>query len=801
MKILKRILIVLLGLILLLVISGYVYLQTTKPEYEGEKSFTGISQEVDIRFDPYGIPHIYAQNAEDAYFALGYVHAQDRLFQMEMLRRAAGGRLSEILGKDLLPVDKLFRTLGVNVFAKEHAQKYLSADTAKYQKAAHAYQKGINEFIRSGPTPLEFSIIGIPKTEFTPEDIYLALGFMSFGFAEGIKADPVLEKIKTEWGENYLKDLAVQSPDNAVRIKSFQGPAKKLVTDPLIAALHQALENIPVPLWSGSNGWVISGSRTKSGLPILANDTHIGFSQPAVWYEAHLEYPGTRFYGHYLAGIPFGFLGNNDFCGWGLTMFENDDTDFFRETANPQNANQVKFIDQWEDLQIRKEPIHIKNEPDVILEVKSSRHGPIINGIMEEIVPPSSPVSLWWAVNHQSNQALQAAYELNHASSLEDAQHAARLFSAPGLNVMYGDRAGNIAWWAVAKLPIRGSHVNSKLFLDGASGKDEFQGYYDFSKNPQAINPPWGFVYSANNQPDTVNGVSYPGYYYPRSRSGRIVELISEDKLWTTEDIKKVNLDVVSKMHPVIAKLFADVLGSMDDSRYKDIVGILRNWDGDHGTKDIAPSIYYNLLSQTMVRTLADELGWDAYDAIMATSIPKNSYDILIGNEQSPWWDDVSTTNKKESRYDMISQAANKAIDLLSHIAGKEVNDWEWGKIHTLTHAHALGSVKPLDKFFSVGPFTVPGGSEVINNLHFELDTTGYFPANGGPALRKITDFADLENGESISPTGQSGNVMSPNYSDQAEMFATGKFRKMMMNKEEIRQASQSLLLKPKGSN
>lgn len=798
MKLLKRIVIGLATVALFTVVAGYFYLHSTKPDYSGELTLTGLKSEVEVLYDSYGVPHIYAKNAQDAYFALGYVHAQDRLFQMEMLRRAASGRLSEVLGSKLLPVDKLFRTMGISTFAREHAQKFLSTDTSALQQAAHAYQKGVNEYIRIGKTPLEFTIIGIPKTEFAPEDIYNAIGFMSFGFAEGIKADPVLEKIRTELGEEYLKDLAVQTPRDAVRIKNYQGKAKKTSNDSLIAFLGDALEKIPVPLWQGSNGWVISGSRTTSGFPILANDTHIGFGQPAVWYEAHIEYPGFSFYGHHLAGVPFALLGNNQFCGWGLTMFENDDTDFFKETINPENENQVKFKDQWEDLTIREEIIRVKGEQDVTLTVKSSRHGPVINGIMKDVLSTADPVSLSWIMNHLTNESLQAAYQLNHATSFEEAQRATGLFSSPGLNVMYGDVAGNIAWWAVAKLPIRPPHVNSKLFLDGASGKDEYLGFYDFSKNPHTINPPWGFVYSANNQPDSVDGVLYPGYYYPRSRSGRIVELLGEDKKWTAEEIKKIDLDVVSHMHPEIAKEIASVLKTAGKPAFTEVVAVLENWNGDHQAADIAPSVYYNLLSQIMFLAMKDELGPNAYKAIMGTSIPKNSYDIFIRHENSPWWDDVRTKDKKETRSDIIQLAATRTIDLLHTTSGKNVSDWNWSKIHTLTHNHPLGTVKPLDKLFNVGPFAVPGGSEVINNLHFDLDTTGYFPVRGGPALRKITDFSDLNSGETVSPTGQSGNVMSPYYDDQAEMFARGKFRSMWMNRTSIESNSfNRLVLKP----
>lgn len=793
MKLFKRLLIALFILIILAVSGVYLFLLTTKPTYSGELRLTGLTAPVEVYYDDYGIPHIYAQHETDAYFALGYVHAQDRLFQMEMIRRAASGRLSEVLGKDMLNVDKLFRTLGLNEFARAHAQQFLGTDTSAFQKSALAYQRGINEFVRTGKTPLEFSIIGIPKTEFTPEDIYLAVGFMSFGFAEGLRIDPVLEKIKTELGAEYLKDLAVQTPANAVRIKNFNGKGNIPSTDSLISFLTDALEKIPVPLWQGSNGWAVAGNRTASGQPILANDTHIGFAQPAVWYEAHLEYPGYRFYGHHIAGIPFGLLGQNHFAGWGLTMFENDDTDFFYEETNEDG--QVKYKGEWVDLTWRKEIIKVKDEVDFELTIPVTPHGNMISGIVDH-TEELKPASLWWLLNHETNYALQAAYQLNHSQNFADVEKAAALFSAPGLNLMYADAHGNIAWWAVAKLPIRPSHVVSKFFLDGASGTDEYQGFYDFSKNPHAVNPPWGYVYSANNQPDTVDGVLYPGYYYPRSRAGRIEELLQENKKWTVDDMKVLNLDVTSRMHADIAHQLAAILTEINQPEFQELTAQLHTWNGQHETDLTAPSIYYNLLSQTMRLAMADEISHPAFESLAATSLLKNSYEQFIGNENSPWWDDTKTEGR-ETRAQIVEQAAKKTIRLLADISGNNPADWKWGKIHTLTHKHAFDAVKPLRSFFNVGPFEVPGGSEVLNNLHFSLDTTGYFHVDGGPALRKITDFADMENGETVSPSGQSGNVMSTHYSDQAVMYATGQFRKMLMNREAIQSRGRKLILTP----
>jgi penicillin amidase len=793
MRLLKKILLALVALILIVVIGGYVYMQTLRPDVSGELTLPGLSADVEVLYDAYGVPHIYAQHERDAYYALGYVHAQDRLFQMEMIRRVASGRLAEVLGPDQVKVDKLFRTLGLHEFARDHAKRHLGADTARWQQAAHAYIKGINHFIETGFTPIEFSIIGIPKQPFTDEDIYLAGGFMSFGFAEGLRIDPVLQNLYNTHGAAYFQDLAVQSPANAVRIRNHHTSTSAQAN--LISAIHETLNTIPIPQWLGSNGWVVSANKSTSGFPLLANDTHIGFGQPAVWYEAHIEYPGFRFYGHHIAGIPFGLLGNNDKAGWGLTMFENDDTDFYIETPNPDNALEVKFMDQWEKLTTRTEIIHVKGESDVTLEVKQSRHGPVINGVLEGVSENDAPIALAWTLLKLDNPFVEAVYKLNHATDIKDAHEAVALMTAPGLNVMYGDVHGNIAWWACARLPIRPDSVNSKLFLDGASGEDEYLGYYPFDKNPMALNPPWGYVYSSNNQPDTVDGVVYPGYYYPRARASRIVQYLEQDTKWSQADMRKMNLDVVSTEAAGIAQEFASVLASTGDASLTEVIGVLKAWNGDHQPGDIAPTIYYTMLAHVVRETMLDELGNDALESISKTSLMPSSYPMLIRNDASPWWDNVTTQETTETRATIIRNAAAHTLKILSERWGSDIKTWTWGQVHTLTHPHPLGAVKPLDKFFNVGPYVVPGGNEVLNNLMFDLDTAAYFPVVAGPALRKITDFSNIEGGETVSPTGQSGNIMSDHYDDQAEMFATGKSRPMLMKREEIEKASTSRLL------
>lgn len=813
-------------LILLIAVVGlYGYLVSLKPQMDGEITLSNLQDSVSVLFDEYGIPHIYAQNETDAYRALGYLHAQERLFQMEMIRRVAAGRLSEILGKDFVETDKLFRTLGFNQYAANSAETFFNTNTLPYQQAANAYLDGVNQFIATGKTPIEFTILGIPKENFTPKDFYLVSAYMSIGFAQAFRTEPLITKIYEKLGKNYYNDLLVHSDSTILKIPvmqrerirdSMRMPKEEdskvqLITKDLevddkmtdIAALTtQAIETLPVPLLHGSNGWVISGAKSKSGKPLLSNDAHIGYSQPAVWFEAHLEYPNHRFYGNHLAGMPFAVIGHNDVSGWGLTMFENDDIDFFREKVNPANANQVWDKDHWADLTEREEVIKIKNGTEVKIQVRESKHGAIINDVVKEVgeINPA-PVAVWWTMLKQPSPIIQAVYKLSHSCTLNDAQEAASLIDAPGINIMYANQSGDIAWWAAAKIPRRPVHVNSALILDGASNQDEPQGYYNFVYNPQNINPAKGYVYSANNQPDTVNDILYSGYYLIDDRAKRIVQLLEQrQEKWDMEALQQAVTDATSATAKDHTQLIFSILGNELNEKNSKLaqhpaIETLKKWDGNHQLEDIAPTIYYKLLYFITEGIFLDKLGEKDFETLHKTHLLLYTLPKLLNNENSVWWDNATTKNKKETRQEILENALVKTIENLETQLGKDLNEWKWSKVHLLEHKHPLGMQKPLNHLFNIGPFGVNGGAEVINNIKALLTKEPIYQVTAGPSKRILIDFADVENAVSILPTGQSGNFLSKHYSDQALLYNEGKFRKMMMNRAEIEQKKQSVLI------
>lgn len=794
MRIFKKILLGILILLVIGAISGVIYINSLKPQYSGNLELQNLQSEVSTYFDDYGIPHIYAENQEDAYTTLGYLHAQDRLWQMELLKRIAPGRLSEILGKDLLVTDKFFATLGIEE-ATEKAINNLDKSSNAY-KFAMAYINGVNQFIDEGATPIEFTLVGVKKEPYQLKDMYNIFGYMAFSFAMAQKTDPMLTAIQEKLGNEYLNDLDILPNTKGTLIKNNKPNIE--VLNKLSNQIAQITNKLPIPAFIGSNSWVVNANKTSTGSVLFANDPHIGYAQPAVWYEAHIVTPNYEMYGYHLAGVPFPLLGHNRDYAYGLTMFENDDIDFYQETNNPSNKDEYKTPTGFEAYKKSTKTIKVKDEEAVVLEIKSSRHGPIMNDVQDEI-SHDRPIALSWVYTQHKIEILQAGYKLSHSKTMEDVKQAASMIHAPGLNVMYGDAKGNVAWWASGQLYTHKEHVNPKFVLDGASGEDDPVTYLDFSKNPMAENPDWNYVYSANNQPDSIAGMLYPGYYLPEDRAKRIVELIEPKNDWNKESFSKMILDNTSSVATSNVEVLTKAINyNKLNKNQQQAMDTLQLWEGDNAVDDIAPTLYNRVIYRYLENTFKDELGDTLYNQLLSTHLIKRSIALQISNDTSIWWDDTETANVKETKADIINASFIEAISSLETQLGEDIMNWKWGTVHTLEHGHALGAVKTLKPYFNVGPFETGGTEEVIDNKAFDFNDTGLYEIKAGPSTRRIVDFSDVENSISILPTGQSGNPFSEHYDDQADMYSKGEFRKMKMNMEEILATSRLLKVSPK---
>lgn len=791
MKRIKKIGIIVVVILAVIAIFAGVSVNTLSPTYDGKRALPKLLNETNVYYDSYGIPHIYAANEEDAFRTLGYVHAQDRLWQMELLRRIGSGRLSEVFGGTMLDTDKFFLSLGIDEATKQTVAE-LDGNNPTVQ-LSQAYLDGINQFIEEGPTPIEFYLTGIDKAPFQLEDIFNTVGYMAFSFAMAHKTDPLLTNIKDKLGPEYLDDLDLSVDPNTIWIKNHKDAPKETMRNSIAVTVSQALGALSLPLFEGSNSWVIAPEKTKNGKVIFANDPHIGFSQPAVWYEAHVSAPNFEKYGFFMGGIPFPLLAHDHHLAYGMTMFENDDIDFFYEETHPTEKEKYRTKEGWSTYEEVNKIIKIKDSTDYKFTYRKTVHGPILNGIADRVTG-ERPIAMWWMYTQHKNEVMDALYGMTHAKNKTEFQNALPKIHAPGLNIMYGDAEGNVAWWASAKLYKDVNSTNTKFVLQDTSDLNAPERYLDFSQNPQAINPPWKYVYSANNQPDSIAGIQYPGYYLPENRAKRIVNLLEAKNDWDVEDAKEMINDVVSSVNPsIIVDLNGDVNREELSDAQISVLDKLLDWQGENNLDNTEPTVFHRWVYFFLKNTFADELGEEMFKQFLSTHLLKRTIAPMAAKKESVWWNNI-TTEQEETKSQIVTASFIQAYESLVNDFGPESGGWTWDKVHTLEHPHPIGQVAALRSFFNVGPYPVSGTREVINNMAFNYDGDGMYEVTAGPSTRRIIDFADIENSLGISPTGQSGNPFSEHYSDQAEMFVKGEFRKMMLNEKEIKDTSKSLL-------
>ncbi|AVX91774.1 penicillin acylase family protein [Pseudomonas sp. VE 196-7] len=793
----KRVFTVLALLIVVLLASVGAYLYSKQPTRQGQVELRNLQGSVTVRYDERGVPHIRAENETDLYRALGYVHAQDRLFQMEAMRRLARGELAEVLGPKLLDTDKLFRSLRI----RERAARYVASldKQSPAWKALQAYLDGINQYQDSHAAPIEFDVLGIPKRPFTAEDSISVAGYMAYSFAAAFRTEPLLTYVRDQLGADYLNVFDLDWQPKGVLAKGHANKTPALAAsdwqdlNALARLSEQALIENGLPQFEGSNAWVIAGSRSQSGKPLLAGDPHIRFSVPSVWYEAQLSAPGFELYGHHQALVPFAFLGHNLDFGWSLTMFQNDDLDLIAEKVNPDNPNQVWYHGQWTDLLSSEQQIAVKGQAPVTLTLRQSPHGPIVNDALGTAAG-KTPIAMWWAFLETPNPILEGFYQLNRADTLAKARAAAAKVQAPGLNIVYANAKGDIAWWASALLPKRPAGVKPEFILDGSGNQADKDGYYPFSANPQEENPPRGYIVSANFQPLSPTGMEIPGYYNLADRGQQLNRQLSDKSLkWSNEANQKLQLGTTTGYGPrTLAPLLPVLREVVSDPAQLKLVEQLAQWPGDYPLDSVSATVFNQFLYDLADAAMRDELGNDFFETLLSTRVIDAALPRLAANADSPWWDNRNTPNR-ETRADIVKAAWQASMAHLKQTLGDNPSDWQWGTAHTLTHGHPLGQQKPLDRIVNVGPFAAPGSHEVPNNLSAKLGPAPW-PVTYGPSTRRLVDFADPAHSLTINPVGQSGVPFDSHYDDQAEEYVEGMYVQAHFSEEEVTANTRSTL-------
>ena len=793
----KRLLTVLVLLVVVLAAGAGWYVYSKQPTRKGMVELQHLKGPVTVRYDERGVPHIRAENEPDLYRALGYVHAQDRLFQMEILRRLARGELAEVLGPKLLDNDKLMRSLRI----RERAETYFANLDQQSPTfiAMQAYLDGINQYQDSHARPVEFDVLGIPKRPFTAQDTISIAGYMAYSFAAAFRTEPLLTYVRDQLGANYLSVFDLDWQPKGVLANDQGSAARPLASvdwkdlSALARLSEQAVEEHGLPQFEGSNAWVVAGSRTKSGKPLLAGDPHIRFSAPSVWYEAQLSAPGFDLYGHYQALMPFASLGLNHDFGWSITMFQNDDLDLIAEKVNPDNPNQVWYRGKWVDMTSSEQQIAVKGQAPVTLVLRQSPHGPIVNDALGANVG-KTPIAMWWGFLESANPILEGFYQLNRADTLAKARSAAAKVQAPGLNIVWANAKGDIGWWAAAQLPKRPAGVRGGFILDGSTAEAEKDGFYPFSANPQEENPSRGYIVSANFQPVSSSGMDIPGYYNLADRGQQLNRQLGDKAVkWDLEASKKLQLGTTTSYGPrLLAPLLPVLREVVSDPAELRLVEQLTQWQGDYPLDSTSATLFNQFLFNLTDATMHDELGDGLFETLLSTRVIDAALPRLAASADSPWWDNRETL-VRETRADIVKVAWQASLAHLRNTLGPDFAQWQWGLAHTLTHGHPVGQQKPLDRVFNVGPFPAPGSHEVPNNLSAKIGPAPW-PVTYGPSTRRLIDFADPAHSLTVNPVGQSGVPFNGHYDDQAEAYIEGVYFQAYLNEEEVAANTRSTL-------
>jgi len=797
----KKVLLIILGLLLVVVISGLVIIMnyrhsmhSAEPAYRGTLHLGGLRDSVTIHFDRYAVPHIRAQNEPDLYFAAGFTAASERMWQMELSRLAVQGRLAEFLGPDALEYDKLLRTIGFNHLA-ERLKEHIDPQSLK---VVQAYTDGINAYLRThrDDLPVEYRLLNITPEPWKVEHSLGIIRLMAWELNIAWHQDIVIGAIYDQVGEQKGQDIFPAYPEDKPYVIPGTGGRIAAQLLPFLSLDEGFRRFMGMPgSHIGSNAWVVSGEHSLSGKPILANDPHLGYSQPSRWYEMHLRAPDINVAGVTIPGLPLVVIGHNDSIAWGLTNVMADDADFFVERVDPDNPLLYMYEGQWSGMQRRTELIHIKGEPDDSIRVRVTHHGPIISDVHPIAKESDQLVSMAWTGSQVSDE-VTAIYRVNKASNWEEFNRGVNGFEVPGQNFVYADHRGNIGLRVAAKIPIR-RHGTGNMPIRGDLNRNEWVGYIMPNQMPARFNPEEGYIATANNK--TVDDRAFGHYisnmYEPPSRIERILELLKTKQVFTTKDFQEFQMDCLSpharEITPYFLKAFQ---GEQVKDRYMEaVLDWLQRWDYRMDTSSI-PATVFNVAFLNLVRnTFRDEMGDLLFNRFIGLpSDPIKNLTSLLERPINPWWDDVSTPGF-ENRDIILRRSLQQAVRWLREQYGRSMWDWQWGRIHTVTFYHSIGrNSRMADLLFglNVGPFEKAGSGTTVNNGEFDFGKP--YASVLGPSMRQITDLADPDGALSVIYSGQSGHPLNKHYADQTPLWLHGKYHTLPLSEAGVKRVTVS---------
>jgi penicillin amidase len=785
MKKLGYVLAGLVALVAVALLGARWYVGRAEPDPGRDAVLAGLGAPVEVWRDSLGVPHVWARDEADLFRAMGYVHAQDRLWQMELFRRVADGRMAEVLGADLVKTDRFLRSLGMGRAAA--ADERVLAPEAR--ALLQAYADGVNGWLRDNPGPLppEFMVLRFRPEPWTVRNSLAIAHIMAWDLADwnlGLDLQRAIANVGPELG----RELFPAYPDTGLSILPGAGAAPAAAPEQPAPVAGADIPEIPplaaalldrVSAARASNAWVIGGARTRSRKPILANDMHLALQAPSLWYLAALHGGGLNVTGMTLPGVPLVIAGHSDRVAWGFTNAMVDDVDFFVEQVDPADSTRYRTPEGWAPFTVRHDTIRVKGAPSVVHRVRSTRHGPV----MSDVEPRAGGrvMAMRWTATEPSN-VVAALMGMNRARSAAEFTRAMRDFRSPHQNVVFADVDGAFGYWMGGRVPVRSSG-NGILPVRGWTGEGEWTRFLSIDEHPRVLNPAEGFVVTANNRQAAGFPHRIGNEYADPARATRIRELVVGGGRLTAADVARQQMDerdLFARRHLATAVKAARRTGDTAAIR------LLAGWDGTASVDSRAAALFYTWFEELRTRVATDEFrGRPVYfsRAVLGRVLERGG---------SPWVDDV-TTPRRETLDEVAAAAMRAAITVA---AGRA-----WGEIHTTRIDHPLGVVGALDRSLglNIGPFPTGGAGNTVNALGYRTRKPPF--ENGyGPSQRHVVDLARIDDeGGFIIPTGQSGIPTSRHYRDQTPMWRAGRLWRIPLDrsKAEARIVAR-LTLRPK---
>lgn len=803
-------------IVLIVAAGGFFLVRAGFPQTKGDLTVHGLKASVDVYRDGNGVPHIYAQNSHDLFFAQGYVQAQDRFWQMDFERHIGEGQLAEIFGESQVETDAFLRTMGWQGVA----EKEWAAASPEAALALQSFTDGVNAYLaeHSGASlGLEYAVLKLNNRSYkpafwSPVDSLVWAKVMAWDLRSNMDEEIWRAKALKIVGTRADDLLPAYPEDRPVIVPDWGGTATSATADTFDATdlfttvtdKIALVDNLTGPsgVDIGSNNWVLSGALTTTGQPILANDPHLGIQMPSIWYESGLHCVTIsndcpyEVAGFSLLGAPGIVIGHNAHIAWGVTNLAADVQDLYIERINPDDPSQYEVDGEWVNADTRVETINVAGGDPVSLSVRVTRHGPIISDVYGDLenfneesslpLPESYAVALKWTALEPS-RTLEAVVAINRAENWDQFQQALTMWDVPSQNFIYADTNGHIGYHTPGKVPIRNGW-DGRIPVPGWSSDYEWQGYVPFNQLPSSFDPPEGYIVTANN------AVTRPGLepFLARewaygTRAQRIVDMITgADGLISPDDVRGMQFDTASIHADILVPWLLKV--QSDKPEVAQAQQILADWEGSDGTyrfdadsqgAALFGAEWANLIKSIYFDDLPEGLRPSGRDSVL------EAIRLLLDDPTNIWWDDQNTA-KVETRDDILEQSLVNAWNEVSDQLGKP-SGWQWGALHTATFRNQTfgeSGIKPIEMLFNRGPYQAPGGTDMVNATSWVVED-GYEVA-ALPSMRMVIDFSDFDASSAIHTTGQSGHPYNRHYDDMIVRWLTGGTAPLYWEKDSV---------------